>query len=74
MAEALRARGYNVRTVAEIFGADPGDPAIASLAESLCGRVLTNNMRDFGRNIGIQIDPRSTTVDTWIRIIEEALR
>ena len=74
MADALRARGYNVRTVAEIFGADPGDPAIAALAEELGGKVLTNNMMDFGRNIAIKIDPRATTLDTWIRLIEDGLR
>ena len=73
MAEQLRARGYNVRTVTEIFGTDPGDPAIKSLAETLGGRVLTNNMTDFGRDIAIGIDPRATTADTWIRILQEAL-
>ena len=73
MAEQLRSRGFNVRTVSEIFGQDPGDPAIKSLAEALGGRVLTNNMRDFGRRVAIQIDPRATTVDSWIRLIERAL-
>ncbi len=70
MAEALRARGYNVRTVSEIFGVDPGDQAIASLAETLGGRVLANNMQDFGRTIGIRNDPRATNVNTWIRLVE----
>ena len=74
MAEALRARGYNVRMVKEIFGPDPGDPAIISLAETLGGRVLTNNMRHFGRTVGIRIDPRARSVDTWIRLIEEGLQ
>lgn len=73
MAEQLRARGHNVRTVTEVFGPDPGDPAIKSLAEMLGGRVLTNNVRDFGRDIAIRIDPRATTANTWIRILQEAL-
>lgn len=74
IAEALRAEGYNARTVSEIFGVDPGDPAIASLAQILGGRVLTNNMTDFDRIIGIQIDPRATRVETWIGLIEAGLR
>jgi hypothetical protein len=73
MAAALRARGYNVRTVSEIFGKDPGDPAIQQLAEDIGGRVLTNNMKDFGRLIGIKIDPRAISVETWIRLIEAGL-
>ena len=73
MVDQLRARGFNVRTVAEIFGSDPGDEAIKSLAEKLGGRVLTNNMRDFGRDIAIRIDPRATSTDTWTRILGEAL-
>ena len=74
MADALRARGYNVCTVSEIFGTDPGDPAIAALAENLGGKVLTNNMQDFGRNIAIKIDPRAISLDTWIRLIENRLK
>jgi predicted nucleic acid-binding protein len=74
MADALRARGYNVRAVSEIFGTDPGDPAIAALAEKLGGKVLTNNMQDFGRNIVIRIDPRATSLDTWIRLIGNGLK
>jgi hypothetical protein len=68
MAEQLRARGYNVRTVTEIFGTDPGDPAIKSLAETLGGRVLTNNMTDFGRDIAIRMEPRATSIESWIRL------
>jgi hypothetical protein len=30
-------------------------------------------MTDFGRDIAIGIDPRATTADTWIRILQEAL-
>jgi hypothetical protein len=32
VAAGLRAAGYNARSVGEIFGADPGDPAIPRLA------------------------------------------
>ena len=73
MVDQLRARGFNVRTVAEIFGSDPGDEVIKSLAEKLGGRVLTNNKKDFGRDIAIRIDPRATSIDTWTRILGEAL-
>jgi hypothetical protein len=72
-AEQLRSRGFNVRTVDEIFGADPGDFVIKDLAETLGGRVLTNNVRDFGRDVAIRIDPRATRIETWIRLIEEGL-
>jgi len=51
----------------------PCDPAIKSLAEILGGRVLTNNMKDFGRTIAISIDKRATTVETWVRILSETL-
>lgn len=73
MADSLRAKGYNARTVTEIFGKDPGDEAIKSLAETLGGRVLTNNMKDYGRHIAVRIDRRATTVDTWIRLLKEAV-
>ncbi|MBN4049905.1 hypothetical protein JYT84_00595 [bacterium AH-315-M10] len=74
MAAALRQRGFNVRTVREIFGGDPGDPVIKALAQLLGGRVLTNNMRDFGRDVAIHIDPRATRVDTWVDIIKMGLK
>jgi hypothetical protein len=65
---------FCLRTVSEIFGTDPGDPAIAALAEQLGGKVLTNNMQDFGRNIAIKIDQRAVSLDTWIRLIENGLK
>ena len=74
MAEWLRARGYNVRTVTEIFGRDPGDLVIGDLARQIGGKVLTNNMTDFGRRTAIRIDPRAANLETWIRLIENGLR
>lgn len=58
----LRAQGYNVRSVAEIFGRDPKDPAIRALAERIGARVLTlDRGRDGGMGLGrsaIQADQR----------------
>lgn len=74
MAESLRLAGYNARTVNDIFGMDPGDPAIASLARTIGGRILINNMEDFGRIIAIRIDPRATTIQSWVRLIQDRLQ
>jgi hypothetical protein len=49
LADALRQRGLNVRTVQEIFGADPDDRVIRKVAERLGARVLSN---DRGRMLG----------------------
>ncbi|MBK6520151.1 MAG: DUF5615 family PIN-like protein, partial [Polyangiaceae bacterium] len=64
-ANALRSRGYNVRSVEEIFGRGAKDPTIRAAAEASGTRVLT---RDRGRQpnegfgeVGIQVDERVGT-------------
>jgi len=53
--EALRAKGYNVRSVAEIFLGRKGvpDEEIIEVAKAIGARVITNNVRDFGRKLAI---------------------
>jgi hypothetical protein len=63
IAKALRDQGYNARTVNEVFGQDPGDAAIRSLANTLDARVLT---RDIGRDVltGGGLGQRAVVVDS----------
>jgi RHS repeat-associated protein len=79
VADALRGRGYNVRSVQEIFGkGGVKDPVINQLAETIRGRVLTADRgrqigQGFGRN-AIQVDSRvGTSVDALSRILDEEL-
>ena len=59
LAEGLRANGYNVRSVVEIFGrTGVADQDIINVANSVGGRVITNNVRDFGRALAIPL-PRT---------------
>jgi hypothetical protein len=80
LAEALRAQGYNVRTVVEIFGQSGiKDPVIRQFAESVGARVLT---ADRGRQIGegfgqlaINVSGRvGTSADSIARILADALK
>jgi hypothetical protein len=78
--EALRARGLNVRSVAEIFGKDPKDAAIRKFAEAVGGRVVSADRgRDLLRGGGvgadrIQIPGRiRPTADSIERLIREQL-
>jgi len=63
VAATLRAQGFNVRTVAELFGRDPGtDVPIRQLAERIGARVLTQDRgrqagEGFGR-LAVQVDAR----------------
>jgi predicted nucleic acid-binding protein len=60
LSEGLRAQGYNVRTVTEIFGrTGVADADIINVARSVGGRVITNNVRDFGRALAIPL-PRTS--------------
>jgi RHS repeat-associated protein len=68
VAAALRSRGYNARSVTEIFGPDPGDAAISQLASQLSGRVLSVDKTGFGA-LRIPIDPRVRQVDSVLRIV-----
>ncbi|MCP3139188.1 RHS repeat-associated core domain-containing protein [Pyxidicoccus xibeiensis] len=78
-AEALRAAGFNVRSVQEIFGrGDMTDPDILRLAETIDARVLT---ADRGRQAdggfferAIQVDARATGNASLIRLLEDAFR
>jgi hypothetical protein len=77
LAEALRARGFNVRDIKETFG-ETGvkDPKIREAAEVMGARVLT---RDRGRQpgegfgeSGIQVDQRvGTDADALSRILSQ---
>jgi RHS repeat-associated protein len=59
LAEGLRARGYDVRSVVEVFGkTGVDDETIRSVANSVGGRVITNNVKDFGRDVAIPL-PRT---------------
>jgi Domain of unknown function (DUF5615) len=80
MADALRMQGYNVRSVAEIFGQNGiKDPVIRAFAETNGARVLT---ADRGRQIGegfgqlaIQVPGRvGANVDVIGRILSNALK
>jgi RHS repeat-associated protein len=77
IAQALRARGINARSVIEIFGGDPGDPAILNLAEQLGARVLTSDkgsvLGEGFSQLGIRVRQR-LSVDSYQRLIQDALR
>ena len=75
VAEALRGRGFNVRSVQEAFGRGGiADADITQLAETVGGRVLTQNVRDFPSAVRIGVDARvGTHVDTLARILSEGL-
>jgi hypothetical protein len=77
LADALRQRGYNVRTVQEISGADPGDRVIREVAERLGARVLSNDRgRILGEgfpHLGIFVPQGLRNPDTYARIIDTAL-
>jgi hypothetical protein len=79
MADALRAQGYNVRTVHEIFGQGKiADEKILELAKTIDARVLT---RDVGRQLdggffqrAINVDSRVRTPEGVGRILQEGLK
>jgi len=77
VAEALRSKGVNARSVIEIFGKDPGDAAIRNLAETVGGRVLAADRgRDLGGGFGrLAIKTRQgLDVGDFARLIQEALK
>jgi hypothetical protein len=72
---ALRAHGYNVRSVREIYQAPRvTDPTIFDLAQAIDARVITlDRGRDIGGGFGgraIVIDGRIRRTETIIRILE----
>jgi hypothetical protein len=76
LAGDLRAAGYNARSVPEIFGKDPGDPAIKALADQLDSKVLTV---DRGHQITggffertIQVSDRVRATGSILRILQQA--
>jgi len=79
LVEALRQKGFNIRSVGEIFGrTDLDDASINVLADRLGAKVLT---RDRGREIdggfwqnAIQVDSRLRSSDEIARFLEHALR
>lgn len=80
VAEALRAEGYNVRSVTEIFGhGGIKDPVIREFAEVTGARVFTADRgRQLGEGFGklaIQVDARvGSDVKGLTRYLEEALK
>src|SRR5690606_34241834 len=72
VAEALRARGFNVRDVFEIFGGGGvPDADIARVAETIGGRVLTQNVRDFAPAIRVRTPARGgVNVDLFEQILQ----
>ena len=75
VADALRNRGFNVRTIEEAFGAvGIADSDITKVAEVIGGRVLTRNARDFPKGVRISVDERvGVQVDSLVRILKEGL-
>lgn len=73
-AEFLRQKGYNARSVGEIFGKDPGDPAILNLANTVDARVIaTDRGRDLNGGFGsraIKVDGRIRGADSVLRLLE----
>ena len=73
VAEVLRGQGVNARSVNEIFGEDPKDPAIRALAENIGGRVVASDRgRDVGGgfgNLAIRVDQRARTPEDVARIV-----
>jgi hypothetical protein len=78
VATALRNRGYNARTIPEIYGTRGlRDPVIYDLAESIDARVLSV---DRGHDMAggffrrtIRVDGRVRQTDSVVRIVEEEL-
>jgi RHS repeat-associated protein len=79
LANGLRGQGINARSVNEVFGRDPGDPAIRSFANAIDARIAT---RDIGRDIlkggglgdrAIRVDPRIQSFENVLQIISRAV-
>ena len=78
-AKLLRSKGFNVRSVSEIFGKDPGsDVPINKLISILGGKVLT---RDRGRQLdggffenAIRVDDRIQDTDNIVDILKAGLK
>ena len=74
VATDLRARGYNARSVGEIFGRDPGDRAIKDLADVIDGRVIASDVgHDIAGGFGerwLKIPGQVRTMDSVIRLLE----
>jgi hypothetical protein len=77
-AHVLRERGFNVRTVEEVFGRfGVKDPEIIGYAEQVGARVLTKNVSDFPPSIRVGVPKRGgeTNVDLFEQLLEhEGLR
>lgn len=75
LANALRAMGFNIRTVPEIFGrVGLSDAELTAFARAIGGRVLTQNGRDFPTDVRIVTDARVGIDSAAIaRIINAAL-
>jgi hypothetical protein len=73
VAQALIANGYDARTVGQIFGPDPGDPAILQLAQQLNARVVASDVgHDIGGGFGsqvVQIPGQIQQIQSIIRLL-----
>jgi RHS repeat-associated protein len=72
LAEGLRALGYNVRSTTEIFKKEgTKDPVIIKLADTIGAKVITNNVKDFGRPRTVAIpDTKARTPEQMAQFIE----
>ena len=80
LAEELRAAGYNVRSVREIFGREAiglPDPEINSGAEQIDSRVLTHDKGEkLGTGFGqraIRLDDRASSTPSILRLLKSEL-
>ena len=73
VAQALIANGYDARTVGQIFGPDPGDPAILQLAQQINARVVASDVgHDIGGGFGsqvVQIPGQIQQIQSIIRLL-----
>ena len=71
----LRTRGYNVRSVYEIFGRGGiPDDTLTSIAESIGGKVLTKNIKDFPAAVRIGVDGRvNGSLNSILKFLEMGL-
>jgi hypothetical protein len=74
--DGLRSRGYNVRSVYEIFGRfGTDDLDIIKLVDALDAKVITNNVKDFGRPRTVPLPrPGRWAVETVERLINKHAR
>ncbi len=74
-AQALRDRGFNVRSVEEVFGRfGVKDPDIIKTAEQIGAKVLTKNVKDFPPSMRVAVPKRGgeTNVNLFEQLLDNA--